>query len=82
MSENTLAKYVHEFFDELELYDDKYNNHHYKGLLKAGIDVFLETENVYNAYEIYQTFFMIYQITAEKKSDKITENSIDRKSVV
>ena len=27
--ENTLGKYIHEFFDELELYDDKYNNHHY-----------------------------------------------------
>lgn len=76
MSENTLGKYIHEFFDELELYDDKYNNHHYKSLLEAGIDVFLETENAYNAYEIYQTFFMIYQITAENKSDKVTENSI------
>jgi len=60
----------------LELYDDKYNNHHYKILLKAGIDVFLETENAYNAYEIYQTFFMIYQITAENKSDKVTSESI------
>jgi hypothetical protein len=38
--------------------------------------VFLETENVYNAYEIYQTFFMIYQITAEKKSDDVTDESI------
>jgi hypothetical protein len=58
------------------LYDDKYNGHNYKGLLKAGIDVFLETENSYNAYEIYQTFFMIYQITAEDKSEKSSEQSI------
>ena len=76
MSENNLAKYIDEFFDNLELYDDKYNNHHYKGLLKAGIDVFLETENEYNAFEIYQTFFMIYQITAENKSDKVTPTSV------
>ena len=40
------------------------------------IDVFLETENSYNAYEIYQTFFMIYQITAEDKSEKSSEQSI------
>ena len=71
MGENKLVKYIDKFFDDLELYDDKYNGHQYKGLLKAGIDVFLEKETTYNAYEIYQTFFMIYQITAENKSDKI-----------
>lgn len=76
MSEKDLKNYIDDFFDNLELYDDKYNNHHYKILLKAGIDVFLETENAYNAYEIYQTFFMIYQITAENKSDKVTSKSI------
>ncbi len=76
MSENNLIKYVDDFFNDLELYDDKYNGHHYKGLLKAGIDVFLDNENEYNAYEVYQTFFMIYQITAEKKSDKETSSSI------
>ena len=76
MRENDLKNYIDDFFDNLELYDDKYNDHHYKILLKAGIDVFLETENAYNAYEIYQTFFMIYQITAENKSDKVTSKSI------
>lgn len=76
MSDNSLKEYVHDFFDGLELYDDKYNDHHYKSLLEAGIDVFLENENAYNAYEIYQTFFMIYQITAENKSDKVTNDSI------
>lgn len=72
----SLKKYIDDFFDELVLYDDYYNNHNYKDLLKAGIDVFLETENTYNAYEIYQTFFMIYQITSENKSDKVTDKSI------
>ncbi len=76
MSENNLKPYIDNFFDSLVLYDDKYNGHNYKGLLKAGIDVFLETENSYNAYEIYQTFFMIYQITAEDKSEKSSEQSI------
>ena len=76
MSEDNFVQYIDKFFDDLELYDDKYNGHHYKGLLKAGIDVFLETENEYNAFEVYQTFFMIYQITSENKSDRITESSI------
>lgn len=76
MCDNNLKEYIDKFFDDLVLYDDKYNNHHYKGLLKAGIDVFLENENAYNAYEIYQTFFMIYQITAENKSEKVTDTSI------
>ncbi|WP_405264642.1 RyR domain-containing protein [Methanobrevibacter sp.] len=76
MSENNLKSYIDNFFDSLVLYDDKYNGHNYKGLLKAGIDVFLETETTYNAYEIYQTFFMIYQITAEDKSERSSEGSI------
>ena len=76
MSENNLKEYIDNFFDNLVLYDDKYNGHNYKGLLKAGIDVFLETETTYNAYEIYQTFFMIYQITTEDKSKKEKGKSI------
>ena len=76
MGDNNLKEYIDKFFDDLELYDDRHNNHHYKGLLKVGIDVFLENENAYNAYEIYQTFFMIYQITSENKSEKVTETSI------
>ena len=69
MIENNLREYVDDFFNMLELHDDKYNGHHYKSLLKAGIDVFLERENSYNAYEIYQTFFMIYQISSDEGED-------------
>ena len=76
MEAKDLKDYIDKFFDDLVLYDDKKNKHHYKGLLKAGIDVFLEKETAYNAYEVYQTFFMIYQITAENKSDKVTDTSI------
>ena len=70
MNENNLRDYIDNFFDNLILYDDYKNGHYYKDLLKAGIDVFLDNENSYNAYEIYRTFFMIYQITAEDKSKK------------
>ena len=64
-TENDLKGYIDKFFDELVLYDDYKNGHCYKDLLKAGIDLFFEHENSYNAYEIYRTFFMIYQITDE-----------------
>ncbi len=70
MGENNLGKYIDKFFDELVLYDDYKNGHCYKDLLKAGIDVFLDNENSYNAYEIYRTFFMIYQITYGDKSEE------------
>ena len=77
--DNNLRKYINDFFEDLVLYDDYYKGHNYKALFKAGIDVFLDNETSYNAYEIYQTFFMMYQITAENKSD-INENT--DKSVV
>ena len=56
MNENNLRVYIDKFFDNLVLYDDYKNGHYYKDLLKAGIDVFLDNENSYNAYEIYRTF--------------------------
>ena len=71
MVQNNLKKYINDFFAGLTLYDDYKNGHHYKDLLKASIDVFLEHENTYNAYEIYETFFMIYQITSEDKSEEL-----------
>ena len=76
MGESNLRQYIDDFFDELILYDDYYNGHYYKMLLKTGIDVFLDNENSYTAYEIYRTFFMIYQISHENKSEKHSPNEI------
>ena len=70
MTENSLKKYIDKFFFFFLLYDDYKNGHYYKDLLKAGIDAFLEYENSYTAYEIYRTFFMIYQITSGDKSEE------------
>ncbi len=70
MSEDNFINYIDDFFNDLELYDDVHNGHNYKDLLKAVIDNFLDNENTFNAYEVYETFFMIYQITSENKSDK------------
>ncbi|WP_298523306.1 RyR domain-containing protein [uncultured Methanobrevibacter sp.] len=69
MSDDNFKKYIDDFFNDLELYDDINNGHKYKDLLQAVVYAFLENENSYNAYEVYETFFMIYQITAENKSD-------------
>ena len=70
MSEDNFKNYINDFFNDLELYDDIHNGHNYKDLLKAVIDNFLDNENTFNAYDVYETFFMIYQITSENKSDK------------
>ena len=75
MNQETLRKarfkgYIDDFFDGLELYDDYKNNHNYKSLLQAGIDVFLDHETKFTAKEVYETFFMIYQITPENKSEE------------
>ena len=82
-SSTNIGKYVDKFFDMLVLYDDNLvfkdgtkSNHDYKGLLKAAIDVFLNHQSNYTAYEVYQTFFMMYQITPEDKSE-IDEKSPD-----
>lgn len=74
MSKNNLKKYVDDFFNGLELYDDYKNDHEYKSLLTAAIDVFLEYESNYSAFEVYQTFFTIYQITPENKSEEKSGN--------
>lgn len=73
---SNIQKYIDKFFDELTLYDDNRSlntnspyPHDYKGLLKATIDVFLEFESTYTAYEVYENFLMIYQITPEDKSE-------------
>lgn len=68
MSNDNLKSYVDEFFDELTLYDDYYNGHDFKGILKSGIDVFLENKTNYTAFSVYEIFLMIYQITPEDKS--------------
>lgn len=67
--DNNLKKYVDDFFRNIELYDDVENNCDYKNTLKIYIDTFLENQTTKAAYEIYETFFMIYQIINEDKSE-------------
>ena len=67
---NRLIDYINNFFNNLEMYDDYKNGHRYKDLLHASIILFLEHESTYTANEIYENFFMIYQITDEDKSEE------------
>ena len=77
MDKGNLKKYVDDFFKDLELYDDYKNGHDYKRLLTSVIDVFFEYESNYTAFEVYQAFFMIYQIIPEDKSEeKVTKTDI------
>lgn len=80
-NQNNLIKYVNNFFNDLELYDDYKNGHNYKDLLHASIIRFLEYESTYTAYEIYENFFMIYQSTNEDISEDINnKNKLNIKS--
>ena len=76
IDEHNFKKYIDDFFDNLELYDDHRKKHNYKSLLKAGIDVFLNYESDYTAKEVYESFFMIYQITQEDKSRRQENKNI------
>ena len=54
MAENNLKPYINDFFNDLELYDDYKNGHNYKDLLHASVIRFLDYENTYTAYDIYE----------------------------
>jgi hypothetical protein len=66
-----IRDYVHDFFSDMELYDDMYNGHHYADYLMAGLDNFIDNPNSYNAFEFYRLFLGVYQITPEDKSMRI-----------
>ena len=59
---------IHDFFDGLTLYDDKFNGHYYKEYLIACLDNFMRNPNSYNAFEFYKMFFGVYRISLEDKS--------------
>ena len=84
---SNLKSYIDNFFDMISLYDDNLTrrnldgseyHHRYKDLLKASIDVFLNFQSSYTAFQVYETFLMIYQILPEDKSsaDENDSNSL------
>lgn len=69
MGNSNLKGYINDFFNDFKLYDDVVNGHQYTDVLKAVIDAFLDNETADNATDVFETFFMIYQITSEDKSE-------------
>lgn len=76
---DTIKKYLDEFFDNLELYEDYTKGHSYKELLKLAIDVFLEEKYMYTAFDVYNIFFTIYQINP---SDKTNKRNLNDKNLI
>ena len=54
---SNLENYVKKFFDELEIYEDIHNSHHYKNRITQSIDVFLKEKTHESAFEVYKSFF-------------------------
>ena len=67
---------VHEFIDNLQLYDDVNNGHCYKDYLKASIDDYIHNPNSSNAFLFYRLFFGIYQLSSNAKT-KSHSDSLD-----
>ena len=59
---SNLENYVKKFFDELEIYVDIHNSHHYKNRITQSIDVFLKEKTHESAFEVYKSFFDAYWI--------------------
>ncbi len=80
-----LNRYIDKFFEKIILLEDTLQHthpymgtyyHNYKSLLKASIDVFISHQSEYTAFQVYETFLMMYQILPEDKNT-INENSQD-----
>ena len=60
---SNMLKYVEEFFDELEVFEDKERGHCYKIFMRQSIREFLANETKETAFAVYRTFFDSYRIT-------------------
>ncbi|MCL2115545.1 MAG: RyR domain-containing protein [Methanobrevibacter sp.] len=69
-----LISYVSQFFEILEINDDKVNRHFYRKFMKEAVLDFLNDESQEKASDIYKLFFEIYQITSMRMSDQKKED--------
>ncbi len=70
---NNLQKYLWDFFDNLEVFEDVNRGHHYKIFMKQSILDFLDNETKENAFLVYQAFFDSYRITLEGESNPFVD---------
>lgn len=64
-----LSKYVENFFDELEVFEDIARGHCYKTFMRQAIREFLHNETKETAFAVYRAFFDSYRITLEGSSN-------------
>lgn len=60
---NNMKKYVENFFEELEVYEDIERGHCYKIFIRQAILEFLDNETKETAMDVYRTFFDSYRIS-------------------
>jgi hypothetical protein len=68
----SLNKYIKDFFDELEVYEDKTGNN-YKNEIHETINSFLNAKNEKNAYKVYASFFEAYWIGIQDEVNPFLE---------
>ncbi len=62
-------KYINQFFDQLEIYEDIARGRCYKAYLHQAVLDFLAHETKETAFGVYRSFFDSYRITLEGKSN-------------
>jgi hypothetical protein len=66
---NNLPKYLSDFFNSLEVFEDVSRGHQYKIFMQQSIIDFLENETKDTAFSVYQAFFDSYRIKLEGQSN-------------
>ncbi len=66
---SNLLKYVNDFFDELEVYEDIACKHNYKVYLRQSVIEFLKSESKQTAFSVYEVFFDSYRITLKGETN-------------
>jgi hypothetical protein len=66
---DNIGKYVNQFFDDLEVYEDNAKGHFYKTFLRQAVNEFLELETKGAAFAVYEYFFSGYRIKLEGASN-------------
>lgn len=69
----SINRYIEKFFDELEIYEDKYNGCNYKKTIYESIINFLQNKTEEKAYEVYKSFFEAYWIGTQEKVNPFLE---------
>lgn len=70
---NNLQKYVSEFLEEVELYEDVARGHHYKAYIHGAVADFFANETKETSLLVYRAFFDAYRIRMENGKDSFID---------